>query len=228
MQNFIRRTAAALAVLCMAALLLGTPTGGGAAYIPGRRRSGGLLRRVGGLPGLHAGPDPGGAPDPDQLRLRPDRPGHPDHRPGERGPRQEEPGRPAEAAAAERPSEAADLRGRLVGLPVFLRRRLHGGPAGEIRRQLRGLRGGAGPGRGGPGLGVPGVRRRAGDHPPPGGQAELHQAAAGAADPAGPPGPPGREGLFPHHRRRRRQLVSEPDRGREGGGHRGPHLPDGL
>ena len=52
-----------------------------AAYIPGRRRSGGLLRRVGGLPGLHAGPASGRAPDPDQLRLCPDRPGHPDHRP---------------------------------------------------------------------------------------------------------------------------------------------------
>lgn len=41
-------------------------------------------------------------------------------------------------------------------------------------------------------------------------------------------GPPGREGLRPHYRRRRRELVLKPDRGREGGRHCGPHLRDGL
>ena len=116
----------------------------------------------------------------------------------------------------------------MVGLPVLLRRGRHGGPAGELRCQLCGLCGGAGPGRGGPGLGVPGIRRRGGDHPPPGGQAELHSAASGAAGAAGSAGPPGREGLCPHYRRRRRELVLKPDRGREGGRHCGPHLRDGL
>lgn len=41
-------------------------------------------------------------------------------------------------------------------------------------------------------------------------------------------GRPGREGLRPHYRRRRRELVLKPDRGREGGRHCGPHLRDGL
>lgn len=41
-------------------------------------------------------------------------------------------------------------------------------------------------------------------------------------------GRPGREGLCPHYRRRRRELVLKPDRGREGGRHCGPHLRDGL
>lgn len=36
------------------------------------------------------------------------------------------------------------------------------------------------------------------------------------------------EGLCPHYRRRRRELVLKPDRGREGGRHCGPHLRDGL
>ena len=50
----------------------------------------------------------------------------------------------------------------------------------------------------------------------------------GSCGPAGPAGPPGRKGLLPHHCRCGRQLVSGSDRGGEGGGHRGPHLPDGL
>ena len=193
-----------------------------------RRRGGGLLCRLGGVPGPYSGQDPGGAPDPDQLRLRPDRPGDIDPRPGGPGPRQKEPRRPAGAPAGAPPPEAHHLRGRVVGLSVFLRRRVHGCQTGEVRRQLRGLHRGARSGRGGPGLGVSGVRRSGGKHPPAGGQTEFHKAPPGAAGPAGPAGPPGREGLLPHHCRRRRQLVSGSDRGGEGGGHRGPHLPDGL
>ena len=108
-----------------------------------RRRGGGLLCRLGGVPGPYSGQDPGGAPDPDQLRLRPDRPGDIDPRPGGPGPRQKEPRRPAGAPAGAPPPEAHHLRGRVVGLSVFLRRRVHGCQTGEVRRQLRGLHRGA-------------------------------------------------------------------------------------
>lgn len=229
MRNFIRRTAAALAVLCMAALLLGTPTeaeertysAGGEAvgYYAGWAAYQGFTPDQ--IPAEHLTQINYAFAqiDPDTLTIALENPAHDQKN----------------LAALRKLRQQNQHLKLLISVggwsdsQYFSDAGRHGRPGGRASLPAvwtlwwsRAWTGWTWTGS----TRYPGGA--AGDHPPPGGQAELHSAASGAAGAAGSAGPPGREGLCPHYRRRRRELVLKPDRGREGGRHCGPHLRDGL
>ena len=228
MRNFIRRTAAALAVLCMAALLAAPPRRRKSVHIPPEERR--WATTPDGRPTRGFTPDQIPAEhltqinyafaqiDPDTLTIALENPAH-DQRTW-----------PPCGSRASRTSISKPL----ISVGGWSDSQYFSDAAAtaarrKLGRQLCGLCGGAGPGQGWTWTGgVPGIRRRGGDHPPPGGQAELHSlcfrscgsdwigraAGTGRTMPSLSPAPP--------------ELVLKPDRGREGGRHCGPHLRDGL
>lgn len=155
MRNFIRRTAAALAVLCMAALLLGTPTeaeertysAGGEAvgYYAGWAAYQGFTPDQ--IPAEHLTQINYAFAqiDPDTLTIALENPAHDQKN----------------LAALRKLRQQNQHLKLLISVggwsdsQYFSDAVATAGPAVELRCQLCGLCGGAGPGRGGPGLGVP-------------------------------------------------------------------------